>query len=69
MVYDIQSFLNKYVLGELTNDSLNSFLQLDFWYPDAGHHVATNMTVDFQVSDKESQSIQSALDQNKMHYE
>ncbi|XP_045047975.2 mast cell carboxypeptidase A isoform X2 [Desmodus rotundus] len=43
--------------------------KLDFWYPDAGLHVATNMTVDFQVSDKESQSIQSALDQNKMHYE
>ncbi|XP_057171902.1 mast cell carboxypeptidase A isoform X2 [Ursus arctos] len=43
--------------------------QLDFWYPDATHHVAANMTIDFRVSEKESQSIQSALDQNKMHYE
>ncbi|KAF6118098.1 carboxypeptidase A3 [Phyllostomus discolor] len=43
--------------------------KLDFWYPDASHHVAANMTVDFQVSEKESQSIQFALDQNKMHYE
>ncbi|KAM5277473.1 mast cell carboxypeptidase A [Hipposideros larvatus] len=43
--------------------------QLDFWYPDAAHHVAPNMTVDFQVSEEESQSIQSALDQNQMHYE
>ncbi|XP_042855221.1 mast cell carboxypeptidase A isoform X2 [Panthera tigris] len=43
--------------------------QLDFWYPDAAHHVAANMTIDFRVSEKESQSIQSSLDQNKMHYE
>ncbi|XP_047583349.1 mast cell carboxypeptidase A isoform X2 [Lutra lutra] len=43
--------------------------QLDFWYPDAIHHVAANMTIDFRVSEKESHSIQSALDQNKMHYE
>uniref|UniRef100_A0A8C8Z5L6 Carboxypeptidase A3 n=1 Tax=Prolemur simus TaxID=1328070 RepID=A0A8C8Z5L6_PROSS len=43
--------------------------ELDFWYPDAIHYVAANMTVDFRVSEKESQSIQSALDQNKMHYE
>lgn len=49
--------------------TLNSSLQLDFWYPDATHHVAANMTIDFRVSEKESQSIQSALDQNKMHYE
>ncbi|XP_072815041.1 mast cell carboxypeptidase A isoform X2 [Vicugna pacos] len=43
--------------------------QLDFWYPDATYHVAANMTVDFRVSEKESQLIQSALDQNKVHYE
>ncbi|EPY79052.1 carboxypeptidase A3-like protein [Camelus ferus] len=43
--------------------------QLDFWYPDATYHVAANMTVDFRVSEKESQPIQSALDQNKVHYE
>ncbi|XP_004629334.1 mast cell carboxypeptidase A [Octodon degus] len=43
--------------------------ELDFWYPDATHHVTANMTVDFRVSEKESQSLQSALDQNKMHYE
>ncbi|KAM6159942.1 mast cell carboxypeptidase A [Erethizon dorsatum] len=43
--------------------------ELDFWYPDAAHHVAANMTVDFRVSEKESRSLQSALDQNKMHYE
>ncbi|XP_004460610.1 mast cell carboxypeptidase A [Dasypus novemcinctus] len=43
--------------------------KLDFWYPDATHHVAANMTVDFRVSEKESQAIQSALDQNQMHYE
>ncbi|KAM9089946.1 LOW QUALITY PROTEIN: mast cell carboxypeptidase A [Megaptera novaeangliae] len=42
--------------------------QLDFWYPDITHHVAANMTVDF-ISEKEFQSIQAALDQNKMHYE
>uniref|UniRef100_A0A3Q2H9J7 Carboxypeptidase A3 n=1 Tax=Equus caballus TaxID=9796 RepID=A0A3Q2H9J7_HORSE len=42
--------------------------KLDFWYPDATHHVAANMTVDFRVGEKESQAIQSALDQNKMHY-
>ncbi|XP_017379291.1 mast cell carboxypeptidase A [Cebus imitator] len=43
--------------------------ELDFWYPSATHHVAANMTVDFRVSEKESQTIQSALDQNNMHYE
>ncbi|KAI5928995.1 Mast cell carboxypeptidase A [Manis javanica] len=43
--------------------------QFDFWYPDATHHIAANVTVDFRVSEKESQSIQSALEQNKMHYE
>ncbi|MXQ94632.1 hypothetical protein E5288_WYG013883 [Bos mutus] len=43
--------------------------QLDFWYPDATHHVAANMTVDFQISAKESQFVESALDQNQMHYE
>uniref|UniRef100_A0A2R9CAY4 Carboxypeptidase A3 n=1 Tax=Pan paniscus TaxID=9597 RepID=A0A2R9CAY4_PANPA len=43
--------------------------ELDFWYPSATHHVAANMMVDFRVSEKESQAIQSALDQNKMHYE
>ncbi|XP_008579512.1 PREDICTED: mast cell carboxypeptidase A-like, partial [Galeopterus variegatus] len=43
--------------------------ELDFWYPDSIHHVAANMTVDFQVGEKESQSVQSALDLNKMHYE
>ncbi|KAL4677817.1 hypothetical protein H8959_020491 [Pygathrix nigripes] len=43
--------------------------ELDFWYPGATHHVDANMTVDFRVSEKESQAIQSALDQNKMHYE
>ncbi|XP_003789518.1 mast cell carboxypeptidase A [Otolemur garnettii] len=43
--------------------------ELDFWYPDDTHHVSANMTVDFRVSEKESQTIQSALDQNKMHYE
>ncbi|EPQ06056.1 Mast cell carboxypeptidase A [Myotis brandtii] len=42
--------------------------KLDFWYPDATH-VAVNMRVDFRVSEKESQSIQFVLDQNKMHYE
>uniref|UniRef100_A0A2K6FAR1 Carboxypeptidase A3 n=1 Tax=Propithecus coquereli TaxID=379532 RepID=A0A2K6FAR1_PROCO len=41
--------------------------EFDFWYPDAIHYVAANVTVDFRVSEKESQSIQSALD-NKMHY-
>uniref|UniRef100_A0A8C0MMP2 Carboxypeptidase B n=1 Tax=Canis lupus familiaris TaxID=9615 RepID=A0A8C0MMP2_CANLF len=49
--------------------TLASTTQLDFWYPDATHHVTANMTIDFQVSEKESQSIQSALDQNNMHYE
>ncbi|KAM5292606.1 mast cell carboxypeptidase A [Ctenodactylus gundi] len=43
--------------------------ELDFWYPDANHHIAANMTVDFRVNEKESQAIRSALDQNKMHYE
>uniref|UniRef100_A0A452E6W5 Carboxypeptidase A3 n=1 Tax=Capra hircus TaxID=9925 RepID=A0A452E6W5_CAPHI len=43
--------------------------QLDFWYPDATHHVAANTTVDFQISAKESQFVQSVLDQNQMHYE
>ncbi|XP_007938383.1 mast cell carboxypeptidase A [Orycteropus afer afer] len=43
--------------------------KLDFWYPDATHHVTANMTVDFFVSEKNSQSIQSALEQNQMHYE
>uniref|UniRef100_A0A8C5K7L5 Carboxypeptidase A3, mast cell n=1 Tax=Jaculus jaculus TaxID=51337 RepID=A0A8C5K7L5_JACJA len=42
--------------------------ELDFWYPDATHHVATNMTVDFRVSEKESQSIQSALEQSNVHF-
>uniref|UniRef100_A0A8C4N3V3 Carboxypeptidase B n=1 Tax=Equus asinus TaxID=9793 RepID=A0A8C4N3V3_EQUAS len=40
--------------------------KLDFWYPDATHHVAANMTVDFRVGENESQAIQSALDQNKI---
>ncbi|KAM6225189.1 LOW QUALITY PROTEIN: mast cell carboxypeptidase A [Rhynchocyon petersi] len=44
-------------------------VELDFWNPDASHHVTANMTVDFRVSDKESQSIQSALGKNEMHYE
>ncbi|XP_037380549.1 mast cell carboxypeptidase A [Talpa occidentalis] len=43
--------------------------QLDFWYPDIMHHVVANMTVDFRINEKESQFIQAALDQNKMHYE
>ncbi|XP_008071166.1 mast cell carboxypeptidase A [Carlito syrichta] len=43
--------------------------ELDFWYPDDPHHITANMTVDFRVSEKETQSIQSALDQNEMHYE
>ncbi|KAM4814896.1 mast cell carboxypeptidase A [Thomomys bottae] len=43
--------------------------ELDFWYPDAAHHVTANMTVDFHVSEKESPSIQAALDRSKMHYE
>ncbi|XP_060053528.1 mast cell carboxypeptidase A isoform X2 [Erinaceus europaeus] len=43
--------------------------ELDFWYPDAVHHVTANMTVDFRVSEKEAQSILATLDQNKMHYE
>ncbi|XP_004682491.1 PREDICTED: mast cell carboxypeptidase A [Condylura cristata] len=43
--------------------------ELDFWYPDALHHVAANMTMDFRVNKKKSQFIQAALDQNKMHYE
>nr|XP_044987260.1 mast cell carboxypeptidase A [Jaculus jaculus] len=43
--------------------------ELDFWYPDATHHVATNMTVDFRASEKESQSIQSALEQSNVHFE
>ncbi|XP_040830694.1 mast cell carboxypeptidase A isoform X2 [Ochotona curzoniae] len=43
--------------------------ELDFWHPDASHHVAANMTVDFRVREKDSQPVQSALDQNDMHYE
>nr|XP_020013919.1 mast cell carboxypeptidase A [Castor canadensis] len=43
--------------------------ELDFWYPDAPHHVTANMTVDFRVSEKGFQSVQSALDQSNMHYE
>ncbi|XP_036099004.1 mast cell carboxypeptidase A [Molossus molossus] len=43
--------------------------ELDFWYPDAPHHVAGNMTVDFRVSEKEFQSVQLALDQHEMRYE
>ncbi|XP_006874455.1 PREDICTED: mast cell carboxypeptidase A [Chrysochloris asiatica] len=43
--------------------------ELDFWYPDAAHHVTANMMVDFRVSEKDSQSIQSALEKNQMHYE
>lgn len=42
--------------------------QLDFWYPDAAYYVTTNMTVDFRVGEKESQSILKALDQNEMLY-
>ncbi|XP_003476588.1 mast cell carboxypeptidase A [Cavia porcellus] len=42
--------------------------ELDLWYPDATHHVTANMTVDFRVSEKESQSLQSALDQNKIQH-
>ncbi|XP_055977892.1 mast cell carboxypeptidase A [Sorex fumeus] len=42
--------------------------QLDFWYPDTAYYITTNMTVDFQVGEKESQSILKALDQNEMHY-
>lgn len=59
------------VLDEQINNWLTLILspQLDFWYPDATYHVAANMTVDFRVSEKESQPIQSALDQNKVHYE
>ncbi|XP_012638279.1 mast cell carboxypeptidase A [Microcebus murinus] len=54
--------------ANIIND-LAKINELDFWYPDAIHHVAANMTVDFRVSEKESQSIQFVLDQNKMHYE
>ncbi|CAI9175227.1 unnamed protein product [Rangifer tarandus platyrhynchus] len=43
--------------------------QLDFWYPDATHQVAADMTVDFRINAKESQLVESALDQNQMHYE
>ncbi|XP_008846268.1 mast cell carboxypeptidase A [Nannospalax galili] len=42
--------------------------ELDLWYPDAIHDVAANITVDFRVSEKDSQAIQSTLDQNKMQY-
>lgn len=48
--------------------TVNMSLQLDLWYPDATHHVTANMTVDFRVSEKESQSLQSALDQNKIQH-
>ncbi|XP_049723772.1 mast cell carboxypeptidase A [Elephas maximus indicus] len=42
--------------------------ELDFWYPDATHHITANMMVDFRVSEQDSQFIQSALDQNQMQY-
>ncbi|EGW13337.1 mast cell carboxypeptidase A [Cricetulus griseus] len=48
---------------------LAQIIELDFWYPDATHDVAANMTVDFRVSEKESQTIQSTLEQHKMNYE
>ncbi|XP_037062396.1 mast cell carboxypeptidase A isoform X2 [Peromyscus leucopus] len=48
---------------------LTKTIELDFWYPDAIHDVAANMTVDFRVSEKESQTIQSTLEQHKMNYE
>lgn len=65
-----QSFINKCIVwaNKQLKLTLNSSPQLDFWYPDATH-VAVNMRVDFRVSEKESQSIQFVLDQNKMHYE
>ncbi|XP_006895632.1 PREDICTED: mast cell carboxypeptidase A [Elephantulus edwardii] len=43
--------------------------ELDFWYPDATHHVTANMTVDFRVSEEDSWAIQSSLEKNQMHYE
>ncbi|KAG8511396.1 Carboxypeptidase B [Galemys pyrenaicus] len=54
--------------AELTKD-LAKTNQFDLWYPDAIHHIVANVTIDFQVNEKESQFIQAALDQNKMHYE
>ncbi|KAL6067922.1 hypothetical protein STEG23_022538 [Scotinomys teguina] len=48
---------------------LTKTIELDFWYPDAVHDVAANMTVDFRVSERESQTIQSTLEQHKMNYE
>ncbi|XP_031232113.1 mast cell carboxypeptidase A isoform X2 [Mastomys coucha] len=48
---------------------LTQTIELDFWYPDASHDIAVNMTVDFRVSEKESQTIQSTLEQHKIHYE
>ncbi|XP_052036703.1 mast cell carboxypeptidase A [Apodemus sylvaticus] len=48
---------------------LTQTIELDFWYPDAIHDIAVNMTVDFRVSEKDSQTIQSTLEQHKIHYE
>ncbi|XP_038958908.1 mast cell carboxypeptidase A isoform X1 [Rattus norvegicus] len=49
--------------------NLTQTIELDFWYPDAIHDIAVNMTVDFRVTEKESQTIQSTLEQHKMDYE
>lgn len=64
-------FLNAYMFIKQTNQELTMGLspQLDFWYPDATHDVTANMTVDFRVSEKDSQTIQSILEQYKMNYE
>lgn len=48
---------------------LTKTIELDFWYPDAPHDVAANMTVDFRVSEKDSQTIHSILEQHKMNYQ
>lgn len=65
------NFLNIYMFIKQTNQELTMGLspQLDFWYPDATHDVAANMTVDFRVSEKDSQTIQSILEQHKMNYQ
>lgn len=49
--------------------NLSQTIELDFWYPDAIHDIAVNMTVDFRVTEKESQTIQSTLDEHKVPYE
>ncbi|XP_012861575.1 mast cell carboxypeptidase A [Echinops telfairi] len=43
-------------------------MELDFWYPDATHHVTANMTVDFRAREEDAEAIKTAMERNQMHY-